>query len=329
MMRTAILLTGHLRTFFMPLREDPSKTLASEFKRQFVDRNPGVDVFIITEPEDFWLDGVHYCRELHIANSDGFRLGDKIRRVDVMEWRLRLPAILAHYLGDCVKHVGFDDNLPIGAKYDTMRLSGTAGVCPRMFVAQQHKIRTAWDRMIDYSTDSLLRDDTFNYDIVMRTRFDNRYMSEFKPFVEMNWDEVDVYVPGSRPLQIYDWYSIGKREAMKPLCNLYDVLDDIPPQTFFYECPKCHFSTSGKQDLCVRCILPRPLIRHEITIASEHYLYRAVQRHRIHTANGGGAYVYRYRENNDLASAIVNVPPGVKVINHTPDSGDKSEVVCG
>jgi hypothetical protein len=324
-MKTAIILSGCLRTFMMPLRDAPGR-LCDEFCHHFLKNDP--DIFVVTEPDDFWLDGVHYCRELHIANADGFRFGQQVKYIDPADGMAKITDALTSHFGHYLKSITFDNTRHDDPKYTALKASGCAGVSPSMVANQYRKIKMGWEAMEAYENhqgEGMIGDGQ-QYRAVFRCRFDTRYVGNFPAFEQYWWEKSDVFIPGSRPKLVFDWAALGNRPAMNHLCHIYDRLTDIPPRTHFYECRTCGLATSDNYP-CPKC--KTQMVPNDITIASEHYVWRTIRDNCLRTSPlDVGMYVYRFRAENDpLDTALVSVGDGVRVVNHTTDGRDEERVI--
>lgn len=226
-MKIAILFHGNLRTFLMPLRENPSMRLCDHSLPRILYPNlKECDVFVATDCNDFFYDGCQYYsddKRIEIHNNDAFRLfskikiesNDKCRSIIENELRKVIPNIKALSIEnpfDIRKHERYRD---IYEKCDKYK-----GAQTELLLAQYRKIHQAYELMKEQE-----RKQGFEYDLVFRVRFDNVYPVNH-PLILSNYDYTNkvVYVPGAEAGMVYDWFAFGKRENMKPLLELYENL---------------------------------------------------------------------------------------------------------
>ncbi len=190
-MKTAILIHGNLRTFFMPLHENKDYRVCDFLMNNIVVPNDS-DVFAVTDIKDFY-------GESDISNQLKNLFGERLKGLIV----------------DVPMNISEDP------KYKLLKESLSGGSKPVSIVNQYIKIKKAHKLMSDYETEK-----GFRYDIVFRGRFDNLYSgSSPLMFSSLDFTSFDVFVPGvnDAPL-VFDWCAIGKRNVMEHLLNMYDVL---------------------------------------------------------------------------------------------------------
>lgn len=279
-MRIAAVIHGNLRTFFMQLRGSESYELMLTQKQGYEDIHPdetrvcdvlfnsvikdnNVDVFAVTDTTNFYYNGKQY------TNSGIFGeqfCEDKPEDIELITRELT-NLFGSHLKGLRVK----TDDITNDEKVKILTDAKSGGVDPSKMVNQYIKIKHGYDMMHQYENDN-----GFQYDIVLKTRFDNLHGARRLPFENYDFENVDIYVPGGSPPFVYDWCGFGVRDAME-LYNLYDKIGcTLDKRIYRSFCPTCNFYEYGdKVDKCPNgCGAEGFTNNDESTIASEHHLYR-------------------------------------------------------
>lgn len=323
-MKIALILHGNLRTFLMPTRENPQLRVCDIFKNKIIIPN-SPDVFIVTEANDFYYDGTQYCNRLEIANSDGFRIHDKVAYVSNEDARKIIEEQLKRELGERIKDMVVEDHISdvsSDPKFQKLNNSDAKGCSPALIVKQHKKVQSAYKMM--------LRNETTPYDLVIKCRFDTMYDSNPLKLREYDYFNVDVYVPGSKGPIIYDWLAFGRRANMIDYLNLYDWLGwPIDKKAYSVECRKCGnqlMETPAHEILnivCPHCNNSDNVAFNEITSSSEYHIYSMFRERQIKYASSGHhMYIYRYKDtaNNDIHQVFRTVDlNNITVVNHTMD----------
>jgi hypothetical protein len=194
-----------------------------------------------------------------------------------------------------------------------------------MLVKQWRKVKTAYELLKDYEVKN-----NVHYDVIIKCRFDLHFYPEFRLEVERyDLANMDVYVPGIKTPLVFDWYAFGTRQAMDKYLNIYDALgftlDNRP--VILSECRRCGKSIS--EDVlnkpvvhnCPNCKKQDRITHGEVTIASEHHIYRTFKDNDIKFADAGySVCVYRYRADNDMNHVLNTVDlKGIEIYNHTAE----------
>lgn len=305
----------------MPLRENGGDCIAQRFLRHVVKPN-NADVFIWTDTNDFYFNGVQYYpedRKIEILNNDSCRIYDKVAFIKKEEAKEIIERELRSLLGENLKAlmVEFPYDPKIDPRYKFLHDANVIGSSPSLLIHQWRKLKLAYE---------MLTASGVPYDVIMKWRFD--IFIPDGPLAMGNYDfhNVDMYIAGGEPPIVYDWYAFGKKHAIEEYMNLYDNLGCFLSEgrAFMCECKRCNGrSHYGPQDNkpCSRCGHP-DLHRYEITLAPEYHLFRLHQIKGLRTRGSGyGAHPYRYNDpgtRKPINDVIKNLGVGpVTLVNHT------------
>jgi len=293
-MKTAVILHGNLRTFFMPLREDRGLRICDLVLSNIVKPN-NADLFLVTDVTDFYHDGVQYCSPGHALQARNYRVVDLM---DPVESRRILSSELGSFFGGLVKEMIIIDpiNIAEDAKFVLLSSANTlstkthkAGCIPEGLVNQYYKIKLAYDSLRRYEELHSVR-----YDLVFRGRFDLMYGRSPLNLNSFDYSANDVYVPGpggDAPI-IYDWAAFGTRRAMDLALCLYDQLGfTLANRLYRCECGRCGRVFVGGMEKCCG-----EMEYEEMSLSSEYHLYRLFKDNgvRYAVANGCSMTPYRY-----------------------------------
>lgn len=321
-MRTAIIIHGNLRTFFMPIRGHHAR-ICDVFKSNVVDPN-SPDLFLVTDTTDFFFGGAQYFasdREIETVNNDSFRLHDRIEFTTNDVAKDLLDRELRTFFGSTIKHLQI--NVPYDHsqddKFKLLKESNAGGYNPALMVQQYRKIKLGYTALLDHEKSTGIK-----YDVIMKTRFDNLFpINQNLHFGNYDFQRFDVYIPSERGPIIHDWFGFGNRKAMDLYLSLYDRLGfTLAEPYFFCECPRCHnivyHGPKRNGEKCDSCNVEAGY--GEITLASEYNLYRTFKDHGIRVGNSGyPACPFRYKDTSNrttIEEAIKNLQlTNVKVKN--------------
>ena len=293
-MKTAVILHGNLRTFFMPLREDRGLRVCDLILSNVVKPN-NADLFLVTDVTDFYHGGMQYCSPGHALQSRNYHA---VGIMEPGEARLILSAELGSFFGDLVKEMSIIDPINIAEDPKFILLSEAsalstkthkAGCIPEGLVNQYYKIKLAYDSLRRHEEAYSVR-----YDLVFRGRFDIMYGRSPLNLNLFDYSSNDVYVPGpggSVPL-IYDWSAFGTRRAMDLALRLYDQLGfTLSNRIYRCECKGCGRVVVGGMEKCCG-----EMEYEEMSLSSEYHLYRLFRDNgvRYALASGCSAAPYRY-----------------------------------
>ncbi len=312
-MKTAIILSGNLRTFLMPTRENPNSRVCDDFIKNIVKPN-NADVFAFTDTSDFFYNGTQYYatdRRIEILNNDAFRLYKKVDFIDNATSRNIIQTQLK-MLGSHLKSLQIEDPFTASndPKFSLLSDAKVGGSSPTLLIHQFRKLKLAYNALRDYENAN-----NFKYDLVIKWRFD--ISSPNKLVVSTyNYNDVDAYVAGDRSPIIYDWHAFGKRQAMECL-NLYDHLGKYLPEGKVHFCDKCRYY--GRAMNTCNCNA-----YSEITLAPEYHLFRVFRENGVRLANSGySATPYRYQDtsvNTPIDQVMNNLNIDATLINYVPTS---------
>lgn len=325
-MKNALILFGNLRTFYMPLRQNPSKRVCDVLLENIVANN-NFDIFISTDANDYFYNGdqIFFSNNIDIVNGNTFRLLDSIKILNKEESKNIVQNELFKTFGNSIKNIKINTehcSYENDEKVKFLESSNCSGASPRMLVAQYKSLYDCYEMLTQYESQN-----NFKYDNIMKCRFDFLFNDQKLNLSNIN---VDVFVPGIRGPIIYDFFAYGKRNHMMPYLSLYENLGFmLPNKTFMIECRNdgsiLDFGENPQNNKC-KCGKDN-IGKYDITIASEHHVYKTFEKnktnYKLSNVNG---YVYRYREAdvnkniNDIIKANVN---NANIFSHSP--GNKSE----
>lgn len=302
-MRIAIALTGNLRTFFMPTREDVKTKVCDVFMRQIVSPNKA-DVFVSTDSVAFYLNGAEHFSSsfVDIYNGEKHRLHDNPVLTPHPEGRGMILEELRKVVGPNLAgaRVGEVHDATSDPKYQVLDSFQSSGSHPVMLIQQYRKLKIAHEMILTHEREN------GRYDIVIKCRPDNMYPNA-SPLRMTSYDfsDTDAYGPGMRGAAfIHDWYAFGKRDAMMKYLALYDRLGDVllPGKFYLSQCEACGHAWDRPHPVkvpCDKCGRADRVISTEETMASERHVYCLFQREGIRYRTAPyPVYVYRYRDTN-------------------------------
>ena len=287
-MRISVILHGNLRTFFMPLRENPHLRVCDLIRSNIVEHNMA-DVFLVTDTTDFYYEGTQYFNDKNevvdmyesmpnvkdtFENVDDFvskssMFYSSIGFMPEHEAMRLLSTEIDKFFKGAVKSIEVRNvvDVRVDPKFVLLSQHALAGCSPARIVNQYRKIKTAYNLMQQYESKN------FCYDVVFRGRFDNA-ADQKRPLkiCSYNFQAYDIFVPGIAPPFIYDWSAFGNRRAMGLVLCLYDQLGStISDRIFRCECQKCHTVSCGQKSEC-KC--GGEMKYSEYTLSSEYHLYK-------------------------------------------------------
>lgn len=292
------------------------------------------DVYAVTDTTDFFFEGKQHfsSRNIEITNNDTFRLYRSGLIVDDCQAKIILDRELNAIFGSRLKALKISSPTDVSddPKVALLDAIDGKGSTPRMIVQQYKKIKTCYELLLDNEKTN------GQYDIIIRSRFDNKFTSGCLDLKCYDFNLNQVYVPGVKGPIVYDWYAFGKRDAMHLLLNLYNNLGFIQEKTFMFECRQCgkciaHGNSIDGKHVCRNCGSAEKVFPYDITIASEHHIYRTLKDNNIPFSDAHfGVTIQRYRESNDedSLSAIQKLNLGVvNLINHSEKSCNSREIL--
>lgn len=299
-MKIAIALSGNLRTFFMPTREDPSRRVCDTFLENIVKPN-NADLYFYTDVSDFFHEGSQYFsadRKIEILNGDAFRLYPQLRFISdslAREIITRELEPFSPWLKSCVIENAYDCSQD--PKFQYLNSLNLGGSSPTLLVQQFRKLQKNYQQI------------PTKYDLLVKWRFDI-YCPTPLMFDNFSFVSTDVYVAGIYNPVIYDWHAFGRPEAMERIFNLFDHLGEFAQEGRKYLCEVCHQASPSPS--CCQPSLP------EITLAPEYHLYRLLQGLRLQNSGYPG-HPYRYQLDNQQVPLhqILSSNPGATLVNHT------------
>ena len=339
-MRIAIVIHGNLRTFLMPLRENPQIKLCDlALDRVILPNIANADVFVATDCNDFYFEGNQYFideKKIEIINSDSFRLYPNIKFASKDQCRNVIKGQLESIIPN-IKGMNIEDpfdctNDPKYAEIMDAFSQGREGAVPVGLIGQYRKLNTLWNMMTDYE-----KKNGFQYDVILKIRFDNCY-TESSPLLLSNYSFSDssVYVSGSVAEFVYDWLAFGTRTVMEHYLRLYDRLGFTSniPHWILENCPNCCHAyrtmgydgnitkeQTGWKDECPICKTNARVWVADVTLSSEHHLFEIFKEKGIvPLPSRFYSFVYRYL---DIGTQITlqdiiskNDLSGVELIDH-------------
>jgi hypothetical protein len=230
-MKVALALNGNLRTFFMPLRENPNLRICDLFIKNIIEPNKDIDIFICCGITDFFMDGkVFYINNtIETTNNNGFRVYDNIEFIDKETAKQMIHTKLNETLKN-IKHIEFtEDKYEDHPNFLKMKNCGFSGIAVELLVNQHNKILRL-KKSIEKSN--------IKYDCIIRSRFDFMITNPLK-LSSYSLQKHMVYTPGFEGNKdlIYDWYCFGTSDTILKCMDLYNHLDFITP-LFAVRCHK-------------------------------------------------------------------------------------------
>ncbi len=308
-MKSAIVLTGNLRTFFMPIRENSNMRVCDVFMKNIVKYND-CDIFICTDTNDFYYDGTQWFlnNQIDVVNADSHRLYPVIKFTTSETARKIITNELQNFFGNRLKGILVLDKEDVFSdeKYKILSNKGLGGVIPEMLIGQYKKLLYCSNLLEDFE-----KSRNFKYDLIFKGRFDAGYtLNSILNFSSFNYANTDIYVPGIKCSMILDWFAFGNGKSMKSYLQLYNDLGvKIPSSKYAFECQRDNANWSeNSPDVrpCPICKESDKVIIGDITLSSENHLYEMFQEKNIKFAGAGyHVYVYRYRDVADSHSITI------------------------
>lgn len=309
-MKTAVLYHGNLRTFFMPLRENPRIRVCDLFIEQFIKKND-VDCFIITDTNDFFIDGTQFFnKDFEILNKEKNRFSANVKFEEghtcIKKIEEELQKLKINIVKTKISNKIF--NPTEHPNYLKIKNSGYGGSVPESLINQYKKLKDGIELIKKHENEN-----NFKYDNIFKVRFDCIF-NFFKDFRINNFSFNSVIVPDNDSGIIFDWYAFGKREQMIDYCSLYDNLGfTINYPSYILKCSNCgHKLRYGeipkniKEDkrfpnlnFCCQCNHNGEVLYHDTTIASEYHVSETFISKKISTIMsiklGFVGFPYRYQ----------------------------------
>lgn len=278
-MKTAIILSGNLRTFLMPIR-GRSIRICDLFMQHIVLKN-NADVFAFTDTSDFFYDkSIYHTTDPYEVKPLEERSGaEQLRFVDNDVARNIITREIK-IIGDNLKYFHVEDPFDITTdpKFDLINTAAlTMGGCfPKQMIHQFRKVKHAYHAMKEYETLHNIK-----YDILVKWRFDNLAKGDLD-LQSYDFINTDVYVPGMYAPLVYDWHSFGPPKGMDYCLSLYDILGKFIPEGIAYQCRQCQ--SYGNTPSC--CPV-HGSYSSDITLAPEYHLFRTLKDNniRVNSAN--------------------------------------------
>lgn len=292
-MKTAIILHGNLRTFFMPLRESAGRLCDSFMKNIVIPNN--ADVFIFTDTNDFYHNGVQYYatdRRIEILNDNAYRLYHKVDFISNDQARHIINEEI-NALGPNIKAINVEDpfDATTDPKFKILNDANVKGSSPELLIHQFRKLKLCYEMIKTYE-----QENNFKYELLVKWRPDISAPNygELK-FHEYDYVNNDIYVAGNHSPIIYDWHAFGRPRPMDYCLSLYDRLGNYLHEGLVFICDKCRYY--GEHNVCQMC--GKIDYMSEITLAPEYHLFRIYKENNIKIRNSGyDAYPYRYKNTN-------------------------------
>jgi len=299
-MKIALVIHGNLRTFFMPIRETPSKRVCDVLLDNIIlPNNP--DVFVETDSNDFYHNNaVNYSdSKIEIINSNSFRIFENINFLtheeasNIIQQNINKVIPNIKYLNVSQAYDAVNDE-----KYEQLCSTNTEGHSPVLLIQQYRKLSKLSKAILDYENEF-----NFKYDVIIKVRFDCMYEKNKLIISNYNINENTLFVPGVKANLVFDWYAFGDRETMLEYLNLYDKLGFTASEPeWINECRKCGSSGhKGKKPLlnnCIKCNLSN-VFQGDITLSSEHHIFKHFTNKKTSIIGAGyRVWVYRYADIN-------------------------------
>lgn len=296
-MKSAVVISGNLRTFLMPTRDNSNVSLYDLFIRDIVVPN-NLDVFIYTDTNDFYFNDIQYysTSSIEILNNDVFRLHDKIEFITndlarkIITEQLQIPNTKSIIIENPY-------NPKEDSKFNLLNNANVDGSSPILLIHQFRKLKAVYNLVKEYEVKH-----NFHYDVIVKWRFD---ISNHGKFDLNNYDysDCDVYVAGDHSPVIYDWHMFGKRTAMDKALSLYNSLGSYLEEGRVYCCDKCR-----KYGLIKNNCNCGDHFAFEITLAPEYHYFRLFRDNNIRIKNSGyPACPYRYKGIDMNQNSIDNI----------------------
>lgn len=307
-MKIALALNGNLRTFFMPLRENPNLRVCDFFIKNIIEPNQDCDIFICCGLTDFFMDGkVFYINNtIETINNNGFRVYNNIEFIDKEIAKIMISKKLNETFKNIKSLIFAEDNYQKHPNYLKMKNCGFFGVSTELLINQHNKILILKES---------IEKSNIKYDYIIRSRFD--FILNIKPLSNYNIQKNNVYCngfEGDRDL-IYDWYAFGDSETILKCMDLYNQLDFINP-LYVLRCNNCGIKFIKEKNSCIHGITPG-----DVTLSSETQLARLLKNNNFLATNSHiNGFLYRYKSDNTSETLEDVLPKNlkhIKIIDYT------------
>jgi len=312
-MKTAVVFSGNLRTFFMPLRENPSIRVCDVLLNNVV-TSTNADVYISTDTENFYLDGVQYfyvkdkleeTKILETYNFDSMRFHNKIEFIEYEDAYKLLKPKLENFFGNSLKSLIINEPYDVtkDSKYEFLKRNTNAGSIPEFLISQHRKSFLAYDEICNYESIN------GKYDVIIKSRFDNVIVPNIN-LAAYNFNSVDLYVPFIKGPVYFDWSAIGNRKAMHHYLTMYNKLGNTlaAGESWLYSCSRCNYSLVDEKShknliaipACPRCGKNDCIVAENVTMASEHHVCHMVRTENLKCAVAlNQTHIYRYNDSSN------------------------------
>lgn len=224
--KIALLLSGNVRTFFYN-----DFYIANTFS-DLVNKQD-IDVFIYTENNDFNYNNIQYLSENNkekilgnpdIPETNKRKYSNNIKIITYEDCCKILKISFLKIFGEKLKNICIDDFNKdlINNIYDKTNINhnvfmntDSAFARKNCIMCQFYKLYKCYNLMVNYENAN-----NFNYDIVIRSRFDG-ILNNINKYDIRSFDLTKrVYCEGYKKY-INDWWAIGDRFIMDKYCNYY------------------------------------------------------------------------------------------------------------
>ena len=334
-MKIALAIHGNLRTFLMPLRENPNVRVCDVLLKNIIQPN-NPDIFICTDNNDFYYNNsVNYTNNsIEIINSDSFRLYHNLNFLDKQLSHDIIHNELTKTLPN-IKDISILDyyNAENDEKYKLLSSSDLKGASPALLVQQYRKLKILSNMITNYENVH-----NFKYNLIIKIRFDSMYRDNPLHLCSYDTTNNNLFVPGIKGNLAFDWYAFGNRNIMLDYMNLYDKLGfTINSPEWLNECYACGLPTGHKGSVpnnnkCIKCGNSNNYHQSDVTISSEHHIYRYFTEKNVNII--GANYfvcIYRYLKDNSISidDILNNNKSKLKdgmLINHTTTPNEITKV---
>lgn len=314
-MKVGIIFSGNLRTFFMPLRENPNIRLCDVLLQNVVWATGG-DVFLSTDTDNFFFEGTQYFhiedkqskqKTIDTFNWDQARFHNKVDFIESEEAKQKIiPAfnnLFRNQLKEMIVEKPYDVTKEL--KLEFLKQHINMGCVPEFMLQQHRKLNNAYKLLCDYESRN-----GFYYDIILRYRFDNLVIPQIN-INEYDFNNYDIFVPMIKGPVYFDWSAIGTRTAMHHYCTIYDHLGFTLERgiSYMYECTRCgicvaeHDNPDQGNLICPRCQRKDSIWIGNITLSSEHHVCETIKKYNLRCAIAKNqTHIYRYNNSNSSLS---------------------------
>jgi hypothetical protein len=317
----------------MPLRENPAIRVCDVIMANVIQPN-NADVFIYTDTNDFYLNGIQYYpndKKIEIINGNIFRIYDKISFLEPKDAAHVIEKEITNFLGGFLKKmvVEYPIDIKQDPKYKILQECDNTSICmPEMMTHQYRKIKKCYDLICDYEKINGL------YDVVIKGRFD-LFIEPLVYIPSYDLTNVDLYIPYIRGPTVPDWCAIGNRFSMGLYMSIYDNLGFTLKygKTYVCECSVCgeclKYGPDASPEImgaqkCPRCQRSDKLWFGDISIGPEYHIFRTITENKLRFKSIERLiYIYRYKEvthqsiTPELLKSL-NIDNAI-LLNHTGD----------